>query len=797
MHNRHSRWFAFLTLISIVAGNLAGCGGAEESKTEHFERAKKYLEENNLDKAKVELKNVLQIDPKFAKPYFYLGQIEEAKQNWRAAFGFYQKTVELDANDTEAKIKLAALYLMAKQADKAQELIEAARTAAPDNVDVRMLGASLANLKGNREPAIAEMKIIAAENPARVDAFLGLAALYSQAGKLQEAENTLQQGLTSNPGNTTLLMTLAKLSLQQNKPAQTEEILKQLIASQPATLGFRTTLADVYTQQNRLADAEQVLRAAIEADRNDPNRYLLLAQFLARGGKSEEAVAGLVGAIKALPEAMPLRFGLASLYEQLNRADQAEQTYRELIELDKDTPDALKAKVQLARLALAKGQTDAATQWLNDVLEKNPNDTQALLLRGSMALSRNDAQQAIASFRSILKDAPDNLDVLTLLARGYLLDGKTALAQETFDKASTTHPENFGARKNLVEFLVQQKNNAAAMEKLDEFLKVKPNSLEGLNLKADLLALEQKTGEAEALLKRIKADFPDKPIGAFRLATLYQSQKKFDQALAEYEQALRKSENDYEPLKAIVGVYLAMQKPDKALARLKKALADNPKHPTAHQLLGLYYATQKQYDEAVKACTKAIEVNPRWPLPYVNLAAVYEQQGKTDRAIETYEQGLRVVPRDPNLYMNLARLYQVQENYDNAIKTYENALAVNPNDALVINNLASLLSMDAGNAENLKRALELAKRFESSSQPVFVDTLAWIYYLQKDYDKALPLMQKAVDKAPEIPILRYHLGMVYFKKDEKALAKEELTKAVGAGKEFDGLAEAKETLKKL
>ena len=69
----------FVAAVLLFVFMLAGCGGAEERKAKYLERGKAYFEEENYDKARVEFKNVLQIDPKSAGPYFYLGKIEEAK----------------------------------------------------------------------------------------------------------------------------------------------------------------------------------------------------------------------------------------------------------------------------------------------------------------------------------------------------------------------------------------------------------------------------------------------------------------------------------------------------------------------------------------------------------------------------------------------------------------------------------------------------------------------------------------------------------------------------------------------
>lgn len=787
----------WMSMAFFLLGLLSACGGKEERKAEYLQRGQKYFEEKNYDKAKVEFKNVLQIDPQTAKPYFYLGQIEESRQKWQEAFGMYLKAVELDASDIEAKVKLARFYLMGKETEKVAGLLDAILKAAPDHVEGRMMKAALANLKGDTAAAIGEVTGIAAQHPSRADAFLVLAMLYGQQNNLEEAEKILQRGLAENPGNPLLQISLARLSMQMNKAEKAEELLKQLIAGQPEQLEHRNVLAGFYIQQQRPDDAEKVYREAIDADVKDGKRYLLLAEFLARRGKAEEAIAELNRAIAGNPKDSVPRFGLANLHEQRKEAEKAERIYLDIIALDERAPDALKAKNRLALLALTQGGEDKAVTLVDEILAENPQDNQALLLRGRIALSRNDAQGAIASFRSVLKDQPDSVEVLGLLATAHLLDGKPALAQESLERAVAVKPSDFAPRKNLVEFFVRQKNLQAALEKADEFLNANPKSLEGMNLKADILALGERKEELEALLRRIKADFPDNTLASFRLGGLYQARKNYDAALAEYEDILRKPQNDYEPLKAIMGVHLEMQQPGKALERINEVLSNNPKHPTAYQLLAIYLFAQKQEDEAIKALNQAIENNPRWILPYANLGAYYEQKGQGGLAVETYRKGLTAMPGEVNLLMSLARVYEAAKDYGNSIKQYETILGANPGNLVAVNNIASLLSLDAANTSDLARALVLAKRLEYSEEPAFLDTLAWIYYQMGDLEKAHPLQAKVVEKSPETPVFNFHLGMIQFRRGEIAQAREYLRKAIESGKDFTGLDEARKTHEKL
>ena len=58
-------------------------------------------------------------------------------------------------------------------------------------------------------------------------------------------------------------------------------------------------------------------------------------------------------------------------------------------------------------------------------------------------------------------------------------------------------------------------------------------------------------------------------------------------------------------------------------------------------------------------------------------------------------------------------------------------------------------------------------------------------------------VKEASDKAPENHNIRYHLGMAYFKKGDKELAKQELKKALELDPGFSGADEAKSILQNL
>ena len=91
---------------------LTGCGGPEERKKVYMEKANLSLVAGDLDKARIELKNVLQIDPKDAPAYFQLGNIFDQKKEYQNAFRNYSKAVELAPDNLEYHAKIGSYLLI-------------------------------------------------------------------------------------------------------------------------------------------------------------------------------------------------------------------------------------------------------------------------------------------------------------------------------------------------------------------------------------------------------------------------------------------------------------------------------------------------------------------------------------------------------------------------------------------------------------------------------------------------------------------------------------------------------------
>jgi len=89
----------------------------------------------------------------------------------------------------------------------------------------------------------------------------------------------------------------------------------------------------------------------------------------------------------------------------------------------------------------------------------------------------------------------------------------------------------------------------------------------------------------------------------------------------------------------------------------------------------------------------------------------------------------------------------------------------------------------------------LSRDFEKSApHPLFLDTVGWVRLKMGHVEEALRLIKQAVAKAPDLPILNYHLGAALYQSGRNVEAKTYLAKALKSTEQFQGRREAQQLL---
>ncbi|AGA91777.1 Tfp pilus assembly protein PilF [Thioflavicoccus mobilis 8321] len=799
--------------IALAAALITACSG-EDRAERYLERGTALYEQGDLVKARLELQNVLQIDPKDAEAWFLLAKIAEQQENWRGAFSAYQKTVELSPDNAEARIELGTLMLASNSPDEALAQAEAVLAANAEDPAALALRGSVRLRQGDPNAALRDAESALMQDPSNREALALQARVQLQRRDLPGAEQSLKSAVEAHPDDLRLLLGLASVSEQLGDTAGAVSVLRQIIEREPKVLAHRTRLAQYLAAHGDRAAAEQVLRQAVADLPDDDDAKLTLVALIQAQQGAAAATEQLQAFIEAAPDDNALRFALAARRSVAGETEQAEAIYREIIARADGGPDGLRARAKLAALAFAQGRQDEARTLVGEVLDNNPEDADALLVRAALALHGDgeagsdvgpdaeadganafDPQQAIADLRTILRDNPESTAALRLLAMAHQARNEPALAEDALERLIELAPDDPAGYLQLAGLRSRIGDVEGATLALDELLGRDPGSALAQTALARIQQQQPDTDALEETAGLVLKTRPEHPLGHYLSGLVDQRRGELEASVAPLLTALEKNPKAAQPLVALTRSLLGLGRYDDAERHLREALKAGADEIVATNLLGEVYVAAGRPDEARAQYREAIALRPGAPLAYQRLADLQRAAGEADAAVTTLRSGIEATKGSPLLSTALPLALEEAGRVDEAVDAYEGILAANPDADWAANNLAMLLADHrADDPVSLERALTLALRFADSDQPAFLDTLGWVYYRKGEYTRAAELLEQAHSAGEPTPQRQFHLGMTYLALGRAEDAKALLSAAVEAGRPFAGLDEARAAL---
>jgi tetratricopeptide (TPR) repeat protein len=185
------------------------------------------------------------------------------------------------------------------------------------------------------------------------------------------------------------------------------------------------------------------------------------------------------------------------------------------------------------------------------------------------------------------------------------------------------------------------------------------------------------------------------------LGRYYLGQKKYDQAIQEFQEAVRLTEGDDHPRLELGLAYQLRGDPRKAQQIFEDVLGKNPRTAEGRRLLAVNQAL---------------------------LADLYFQQKLYQDAIRNYQEALRLEPDFAEAHNNLAWLYA----------TCDDQKFRDPKSAL----------------EHAQLAVDLTQWREGES----IDTLAEAHFVNGDYQQAVEIQKRALALQPDNKEMQEHMA---------------------------------------
>jgi tetratricopeptide (TPR) repeat protein len=660
--------------VLLLAMILCSCG-AQARKARSSERAERYFNAGEYDKAKIEYLNLLRLDPKNALAFQRLGTMWAEEGAPLRAGGFLIEARKLTPGNVANRIKLAQVFMSIGQLADARKEVVAVLQVAPDNGEaIMILSRTCRTLED-------------------------VAATEQQLQKFPQHENAYFQLASAN------------LSLRKGDPASAETALRRALALDPKLPSAHTFMGTFYLLQKNRTQAEQEFKTAAELAPVRSSERIKYAEFRRQTGGVEEAKGLLKGLTAQARDFLSPWSLLAEIALAEKKYDESLTLLQNVFSRDAENIDArvLEAKVWLAKgetkratedlerldhtyrtipsikyfLALAYSQSKNSAQaitTLTQAVALNPDFAEAILLLAELQLRAGNPQPVVAQLTALLKKRPDLLPAQLLLAEAYRslgqLDDSAAVVREQIKRS----PQSSQSYLLLGLILRQQNKSEEARKTFEKALELAPDSLPTIN---ELVELDISNKNFHGAMLRVQDQLQKTPKSAsvhFMEAKIYAAQRQWDRTEAALLTTLDLDPNFSNAYDLLISTYIAAKKLPQAISQLEAVLSKSPDNTRSLMTLGLIYDQLHDFTRARDAYEKLLATTPDFAPALNNLAYLYgEHLGQLDKAYELARKARQSQPADPAVADTLGWIVFKRGDYQQALTLLQESAGNLPN----------------------------------------------------------------------------------------------------------------------
>ncbi len=481
-----------------------------------------------------------------------------------------------------------------------------------------------------------------------------------------------------------------------------------------------------------------------------------------------EAVHWLEQAVEFDPKSAASHTWIGVICDQkLHTPRKSRQHFERALKL---SPDSFVARYGIARLYFGAGQHEkAAEEMLAAIRTTEAKHNPALAARAYTSLAvnfeqRGDRRKAVEYYTKAAEVAPSPVYALVRLGRFYRAVGENEKAIRVFLKVKRLVPTYGRVHQQLCDAYKATGRWKQALQELQAYISHRNGPGQRSALLKEAAALAEKCGDTETaqklhqtrLLKLVKYYTPQTatPRLCEDIASELESLGRLEQAEPYLRDAAENAAGHTE-------------------ARLRMKLA------SLYQKLGMT-------DKAVQQLNRCIrQLEPETSIRYrTKLCAVLEEAGKYPEAENALRQILDIPGSKAIGHAELGLFHSRRDDTGKAVKHLHRAIKLADTDQSARYRIQlSIVYTDAGRHKEAEQVLIEAQKIFPDN-PSVNNALGW-FYAQRglNLDKALGLIQKALEKHPRNPYYLDSLGWVYFKQGCKKKALKQLLKAAALGQD--------------
>jgi len=289
---------------------------------------------------------------------------------------------------------------------------------------------------------------------------------------------------------------------------------------------------------------------------------------------------------------------------------------------------ALMSQLRQAIALADHGDETRALALTRDLLQQHPTFEPALKLQGSLLEDLGNAPEAIASYRSALKLAPNDPELLFKVGLDQLQSRHNPEAISLLERALKFSPRDRDALYYLAQAYHLNGDNDLALKTIQECLKADPNNASVWQKYGELLC---SSGDNEAGKQwLLKAQHTDPTLDRldFDLAVASYRAMDLDQALQYSSQAAQRSPNDLTVQALLAAVYVKLGRWQDAEPIFRAILQTKPDDASSLLGLGQCELELKSYQQAADVLEQLLRQDSTQILAHFYLSRAYAGLGR-------------------------------------------------------------------------------------------------------------------------------------------------------------------------
>jgi len=472
-----------------------------------------------------------------------------------------------------------------------------------------------------------------------------------------------------------------EMALYARMPEAAIESAKVWADASPASSRALATASSLLIRLNRLDEAEPYLQQVLAVQTtNRGDGFLQLNGLLANNPDKATNLRVVQRLAEPYPELAQARFAIAQAAATAGQDDLALKEVREATRLAPDWELAVLYEASL----LQKTSATVAADRLAGYLKTHPRSREVRLAYARMLVADKKYPQARGQFEQLLKEHPDNADVVFSVAVLSMQLEDWGVAESNLKRLL-----DLGYRdRNAVRFYLGQVSEEqkrwpdalqwyAEVTRGEQFMPAQIRSAQVLSRQGDL-------DGARAFLRNVNAANSDQRVQLIIAeAQLLREANQPKAAFEVVERGLDTLPDQPELLYDYAMLAEKLERVDLVESSLRKLIKLRPEHAHAYNALGYSLADRSErLDEAKELIETALKLAPDDSFIIDSMGWVLYRQGKTEEALKQLERAY-AGRKDPEIAAHLGEVLWVLGRRSEAQKVWDEALSKTPsNDVL-------------------------------------------------------------------------------------------------------------------